>query len=315
MNFIFIVNPIAGEKDKNNLVRRMESSIRMSHHTFIKAETHKPGDAVTIARSFAEKYGEDGVIVSCGGDGTIHEIVNGISGTKIGLMALPLGTGNDFCKKIYHTKKPNVELVMKRFGLLDANIRFDIMPIDVIDVNGTKCVNVMSLGFDTKVETIGRKIAGKLPFLGKQAYNLAVLPCLFTSMKYQADIDLVTMKNGVQERRKERMDFTLMAFCNASYYGGGFCPAPNSKLDDGILDWCYVDVMNIPKAIPVIPRYAIGDADQRSDMVHLEQVVSGKITSVDGSSLQGNCDGENFDYSEVNFKVLHKAVNLYVPQM
>lgn len=315
MNFIFIINPIAGEKDKNNLVRRMESAIRMSHHNFIKAETTKPGDAKEFAKNYAEKYGEDGIIVSCGGDGTIHEIVNSIAGTKAGLIVLPLGTGNDFCKKVYNTKKPNVELVMKRFGLLDANVRYDIMPIDVIDVNGVKCVNVMSFGMDTMVETVGRKMAGKLPVLGQSAYKLAVVPCLFNGMRHSVDIDLVTVEpDGSYGSRKGRMDFTLMAFCNASYYGGGFCPALNSKLDDGILDWCHVDRLNIPNALPIIPHYSKGDAHLHGDKVHLEKVVSGKITSIDGSPLVGNCDGENFDYDVVEFQVLPKAVNLCVPK-
>lgn len=316
MNFIFIVNPIAGQKDKNNLVRRMESAIRMSHHTFIKAETQKPGDAQVFAKEYAEKYGADGVIVSCGGDGTIHEIVNGMAGTETGLMVLPLGTGNDFCKKVYDVRKPNVELIMKRFGLLDANVRFERMPIDVIDVNGIKCVNVMSFGFDTVVETLGRKMVGKLPFLGHNAYNLAVVPCLFTSMKHQMDVDVTTLlEDGSTGRYQNRMEFTLMAFCNASFYGGGFCPAKDAKLDDGVLEWCHVDTISIPEALPIIPRYTVGDAHERCEKVHLERVLSGTISSIDGSPLVGNCDGENFDYAQVAFHVERGAIQLCVPKL
>lgn len=314
MNFIFIINPIAGEKDKNNLIRRMESAIRMSHHTFIKAETKGPGDAEQIAKEYAAKYGGDGVIVSCGGDGTVHDIVNGIAGTETCLMVLPLGTGNDFCKKIYGTKKPNIELIMKRFGLLDTNVNYRVMPIDVIQVNDKKCVNVMSLGLDTKVETMGRKMAAKLPFLGESAYNLAVIPCLFTSMRNEVYAELVTVnEDGTYGSYNGPIQFTLMAFCNASYYGGGFCPAPDSKLDDGILDWCHMDVLTIPQALPIIPRYLMGDAHQRSDKVHLKQVVSGKLASLDGSPLPGNCDGENFHDAQVEFRVLPKAIKLCVP--
>lgn len=315
MNFIFIVNPIAGERDKNNLLRRMESAIRMSEHNFIKVETGKPGDAVNIAREYAGEYGENGVIVACGGDGTIHEIVNGIAGTKTALLVLPLGTGNDFCKKVYGTRKPNIELIMKRFGLLNANVQYKVMPIDVIDVNGTKCINVMSFGFDTAVETLGRKIAAKAPVLGKNAYNVAVVPCLFHSMKHEMEVDLVTVnQDGTYGRHQERMRFTLMAFCNASYYGGSFCPAPDSRLDDGILDWCHVDLLNIPEALPIIPHYSKGDADQYSDKVTLERVVSGTLRSIDGRPLKGNCDGENLDDTIVEFKVLPKAVHLCIPK-
>ena len=43
-----------------------------------------------------------------------------------------------------------------------------------------------------------------------------------------------------------------MAICNASYYGGGFCPAPDSKLDDGLVDLAMFDGMSLVKAAPLI---------------------------------------------------------------
>lgn len=79
------------------------------------------------------------------------------------MMLLPLGTGNDFAKKVYGTKKINVENVIKSFGLYSGKLNYTVEPLDLIDYNGEKCINVMSYGLDTKVETIGRKIAGKIP--------------------------------------------------------------------------------------------------------------------------------------------------------
>ena len=65
-------------------------------------------------------------------------------------------------------------------------------------------------------------------------------------------------------------DYTLFAICNASYYGGGFCPAPNSKLDDGLLDYCIVDAINVAKALPLIPKYSAGTATPEvSPYIHM----------------------------------------------
>lgn len=312
MNCVFIVNPKAGEKDKAILMKRMESAFRMGPHNFIKAVTEKKGDAQNFAREYAEKYGENCLIIACGGDGTVHEIVNGICGTAAKLLVLPLGTGNDFAKKLYGTKKPNSKMIMQRFGLFDGKPCFEVDPIDVIDVDGHKCVNVMSFGFDTKIETVGRKIAAKAPILGANAYNVAVAACLFTSMKYRIHVDFDTIsEDGAYGKFVEDLDYTLMAVCNGSYYGGGFCPAPRSCLTDGILDVCYVEAVDVPKAIPIIPLYSKGTADQ-STYVHTLRVTGGSVSSVDGKALNGNCDGENFMDILVNFKVLPHALNLCV---
>lgn len=87
--------------------------------------------------------------------------------------AAALGTGNDFAKKVYGTKKINVENVIKSFGLYSGKLNYTVEPLDLIDYNGEKCINVMSYGLDTKVETIGRKIAGKIP---RWAIRHTILP-------------------------------------------------------------------------------------------------------------------------------------------
>ena len=109
MKYIFIINPIAGNDDKAKIFSRIKSTFRMSDDEMIVESTHEKGDAQLIAKKYAKEYGSECVIVSCGGDGTVHEIANGLAGTDTPLLLLPLGTGNDFAKKIYGTKNINVE--------------------------------------------------------------------------------------------------------------------------------------------------------------------------------------------------------------
>lgn len=316
MKYVFIENPIAGNKNRQLLFRQVQSSFRFVDDEMIIEETKYRGHAKEIAAKYAKQYGEDCVIVSCGGDGTVHEIANGLAHTNTPLMILPLGTGNDFAKKIYETKKIDSLNVVKAFGLHTGKPKFKLMPIDLIDYNGEKCINVMSFGLDTKVETIGRKIAGKVKFLGKQAYNIAIVPSVMQSMHYQINLDIDCVDDAGRPRKwtAQPADYTLFAICNASYYGGGFCPAPNSKLDDGLLDYCILDSISLPKALPLIPKYSAGTATPEiSPYIHMGYLTGGRIWSVDGSGLLGNCDGENFDYSEVVFKVDPKALNICLP--
>lgn len=314
MKYVFIINPIAGNDDKAKIISRIKSTFRLIEDEMIVEETSCSGDAKNIAKRYADEYGDGCVVVSCGGDGTVHEIANGLAGTQTPMMILPLGTGNDFAKKIYGAKKINVENVIKAFGLYNGKIKYTVKPIDLIDYNGEKCINVMSYGLDTIVETIGKKIAGKLPFLGHQAYNAAIVPVLMKPLHYSICYDITCVdENGKEYQINEiNKDYALFAICNASYYGGGFCPAPNAVLDDGKLDYTLVNGISLAQALPMISKYSTGEANEKTfpGIISNGYIKRGKIWMEDGSPLIGNCDGENFDYNEVEFKVEEKALRL-----
>lgn len=317
MKYFFIVNPIAGNDNQEKIFSRIKSTFRLIDDEMIIEETKHPSDAKEIAARVAKEYGSDCVVVSCGGDGTVHEIVNGLCGTDTPLMVLPFGTGNDFAKKLYGTKKLDVLSIIEAFGLYDEQPKYEVKPIDLIDYNGEKGINVMSFGLDTRVETIGKEIATKYPFLGHQAYNIAILPVLTQPIHYNIsfELDCVNKETGEEYTYSENnKDYALFALCNASYYGGGFCPAPDSVLDDGLLDFAVVNGMSLKRAIPLVPKYSKGTANEQSDPDVFKNgfVKSGRIWMEDGSSLLGNCDGENFNYSILNFKVLPKALKICV---
>ena len=149
MKYVFIVNPVSGHKDKEAIFSRIRSAFRLIDDEMIVEETDHSGHAREIATAYATKYGDRCVIVCCGGDGTVHEIANGLAHTETPMMLLPLGTGNDFAKKVYGTKKINVENVIKSFGLYSGKLNYTVEPLDLIDYNGEKCINVMSYGLDT----------------------------------------------------------------------------------------------------------------------------------------------------------------------
>ena len=313
MKYVFIENPIAGNKDRRLLFKEVESAFRWSDNEMIIEETQYPGHAKEIAADYAAKHGKDCVIVSCGGDGTVHEIANGLAHTDTPLMILPFGTGNDFAKKVYGAKKLDALEIVRKFGLHSGDLQYEVRPIDLIDYNGEKCINVMSYGLDTKVEIIGKKMADKAKFLGHQAYNIAIVPCIMQSMKYSINFELQVVDDydNAKTFTLTPAEYTLLAICNASYYGGGFCPAPDSVLDDGVLDFCMLDAVKLHEALPLIPKYNDGKlTEEVSKKVHTGKLVGGRIWSTDGAALLGNCDGENFDYSEVVFKVEPKAINI-----
>ena len=105
MKYVFIVNPIAGNDNKEKIFYRIKSTFRRLDDEMIIEETHAPGEAKKIAADYSAKYGENCVIVSCGGDGTVHEIANGIAGTDTPMMVIPLGMAMILQKKFMPQKR------------------------------------------------------------------------------------------------------------------------------------------------------------------------------------------------------------------
>ena len=314
MKYVFIVNPIAGSEDKTRIFKNIKSAFRHNDHEMIIEETHAQGDAKSIAARYAEEFGSECVVVACGGDGTVHEVANGLAHTDTPMMLLPFGTGNDFAKKVYGNKSVNIEEIISKFGFFGGEPDYEVKAIDLIDYNGEKCINVMSFGLDTIVETIGRKMVAKAPFLGQKAYTVAILPVLMKPLHYTISFDVTCVdENGNEYQMAENnKDYVLFAICNASYYGGGFCPAPDSLLDDGLLDFALVNGMSLRQALPIIPKYSAGEANEKNfpGIITTGRLKRGRIWMEDGSDLLGNCDGENFSYNDLIFKVEEKAIKL-----
>jgi YegS/Rv2252/BmrU family lipid kinase len=99
-NVVLIHNPIAGRRGRR---RRKALQIACEYlaarNICVRIqETSAPGMATELARE-ASAAGCDLVIV-CGGDGTVNEVVNGLAGTSTPMALLPAGTGNILAKEL-----------------------------------------------------------------------------------------------------------------------------------------------------------------------------------------------------------------------
>jgi diacylglycerol kinase (ATP) len=99
-NAILICNPTAGSPAPRLAakVREAAAILRKEEIETAVAFTSGPGDGKKLAR-MAVKEGRDLIIV-CGGDGTINEVINGMGATVIPLAILPAGTANIVGKEL-----------------------------------------------------------------------------------------------------------------------------------------------------------------------------------------------------------------------
>jgi diacylglycerol kinase (ATP) len=97
---LLIYNPTSGRK-RHRRFNEIERAVRILKEAGIATElapTTAPDAATKLARQAVE--GRRGMVIACGGDGTINEIVNGLAGSQVPMALLPAGTANILAKEL-----------------------------------------------------------------------------------------------------------------------------------------------------------------------------------------------------------------------
>ena len=215
-----IFNPTAGKKKAAKGLQTVCELFKARGVSYQIHQTAEARDAEKIARRLT-KAGASNLIV-LGGDGTLHEVLNGIDDParcKLGLV--PLGTGNDFAEAM--------GLPMDAKEAVKVILKGNAKPVDYLQVGNRRCMNVAGFGMD--VEVLEGCQRGKLK--GKLKYLMSLLHCVFT---YKGCALTVENKGEIRE-----CNALLAAACNGSQFGGGIRICPDAKIDDGKMNVLTVD--------------------------------------------------------------------------
>ncbi len=308
---IFLINPTSGkpsvQKRLSDLLADLE--VRSEPGRMLRVLTEAPGHATALAEELSRTYEDQATLYVCGGDGTVHEAVNGLMAagrSALPFAVLPTGTGNDYARHLYgHT---DLETILDHL----FTGRLALHPVDVVRANGRYSANVMSFGLDTRVQMINERLAEKAAFLGETTFLLSALAGVLGRRRFRMRMEAEEYlpEGGIRTVRRE-FDYILMAICNAEYYGGGFQPAPGADSSDGLLEICHVDPMGLPAILRLLPKYRKG-AHLGHPGVHRLTVRSGMLSSLDGSlPLLGNMDGEVFTTERLEFECKPSALRVY----
>ncbi len=291
---LFIINSKAGKTEFNIRKEDIEETFRRAGRlseievVYTKYKNHTK---FLIDAFDTLKYDEK-IVIICGGDGSLNELVNVAYGKNMTLGLIPTGTGNDFAKNFNYAN-----------FTLDSLLHFKTKKIDLIKVNDFYSINVTSLGFDTQVLKRAYDYLEKNPKLGKKAYVLAVFKSLNKLNCENLDLKLKLIDGSNFEISGE---YLISAICNGGYYGSGFNPAPEAKIDDGYLNLLLANKIPLIKFLPLIKKYKEG-RHRDSKLINEIKVKSGTIKSK--NKFIANADGEIFEADEIKFEVLPKALN------
>ena len=186
-------------------------------------------------------------LIVAGGDGSIHEAVNGImrSSKVVSLGVIPIGTGNDFAKASgipLHWE----DAVLLLAGRLRASA--PPRPVDVGRMNDRFFANGAGVGFDAKVTRIAR--ANRLP-IGDLVYLVAVMQAMWDGV--------ITPQMNIRfNGQVQRGPMTLANISNGAWIGGMFRIAPAARNDDGELDLVIAGPVSRLRILRLLPRLMNG---------------------------------------------------------
>ena len=299
MKHVFIINPNAGKYDSRQRIYDMADALREKHGLDVQCIlTKKQGHATELARRLCDS-GEELRFYACGGDGTVNEVANGVIGyDNAAMTVIPVGTGNDF---------------LKNFGgaaplFADVENLWDgpQFPMDAIDVNGRIALTIACSGIDARVAADVHKYSESPLLDGKTSY-IASLAVNFL-FKGIASHWTVTLDDEVIED-----DFSLVAVCNGRYYGGGFMPVAEARMDDGVLNTRVVKKVSRVTFARFVGPYSKGGYSKFPEYAHCSTPQVIRIHS-EKPDIVTCLDGECMTNSDVTIRMSEKKLNFFGPE-
>ena len=238
-DFILIANPISGKGHARNVAEQAYTALTESGAQGQLTFTSASGDA----KRFAQEAVSDGIrsVIACGGDGTLHEVVNGIATVPdVTLGVLPCGRGNDFAAAIGIPLKPEAAIATLVSGTpirVDLGCCYNSSQQENVGSSETSLpttrnyfTTIATCGYDTEVSR--RAAKGTPLFAGTASYAYAAVETLFY---YEPPFVRLEGDFGVHEG-----PILLAATGITNRYGGGFQIVPNARIDDGLFDVCII---------------------------------------------------------------------------
>jgi YegS/Rv2252/BmrU family lipid kinase len=263
--------------------------------------TEHPTHATDLAEAAAKEGYE--VVAALGGDGTVHEVVNGLmrnpADERPKLAIIPLGSGNDFCANVGVLKPPE-DAMRQAFSGGTKSVDVAL----VRDETGREEYwdNVLGIGFDAATVINSLSITR---LRGFAMYFLAVMRTIFNdhvAPRMRIEIDDQVIED----------ELLLLALCNGAREGGGFMIAPDATPDDGVLDFTMVEYVSRLMMLRLVPEFMNGTHGR------FKQVRMGKFRRlhlVADQPLVIHTDGEIFatvssEVRELTVEVLPQALHV-----
>jgi diacylglycerol kinase family enzyme len=271
-----IVNPRAGHGRAARQWPRLRRALHRAVGPAREAWTEAPGHATRLARTALQAGRTD--ILAVGGDGTLHEVVNGFFddghpvAPSAALAHVPCGTGSDFRRALGLPASPAATL---RRLVAPQPRRIDLGRVVYRSLTGEPrtrlFLNVASFGLSGRVVQYAGQLA-RYGLAGSVAYLGAILRALWSEHPVPvhttaappapnraagSDAGAADADRTVPEAAHDGPVWAA-AVANGRHFGGGLCIAPEARLDDGALDVTVIGGLSAAQLVRHAPRFYRG---------------------------------------------------------
>ena len=295
---LVILNPAANRGNVGRYRALVRQRAEQEQAEYV--ETRLQGEAKERAMQAA---GENRPLIIVGGDGSVHEVVNGIlaAGRRVPLGIVAAGSGNDFA---WNTLKlpHDVEMAVERA------FHGQTVEVDAGMVNGYYFANSCSVGLDADIAVAAGTMKRYPLMSGSRLYYTTTLKQLLFGygrcpwLSFELD-------GGAQAGKAVERRYVLMAVTNGPTYGAGFRINPSADHRDGLLDVCTIDYQPLLRALRMLPVVKKGE-HQGLPEVTFYRAKSLSIESRNPVNMQ--MDGETTCASSYRIEILPGALLLRV---
>lgn len=269
--------------------------------------TEAPRSVVPYLREYLKNHASETVrVYACGGDGTVHEVVNGMIGfdnAELAIMAV--GTGNDFVK-IYGG--------VEKFNDFATLIKAEAKPVDISKIDGGKLeepwysINVINFGFDAIVGAKGNenKIKGKKDPYG---FGNAILPAILHGRFNK----IIVTADGEQLNQKKLL---LSSIAQGQWVGGEYHASPKSDNTDGVMDVIVMKTMSLfGLLLKMFNKYHDGKHLDNPKLMKKIYYRRAKVVEISAPSDIDICvDGEMIRGDHFKVESIPGAIKLVIPE-
>lgn len=292
-----IINPFAGNKNFKKSWNKIQYLLKLNNIQYSYAFTEYTKHEVILTKEGIKKGYRN--IISVGGDGTLHHIVNGImmqkyiKTSKIKLGIIPIGTGNDWIKtyNIPNSIEKSIEIIKKNTTILQ-----DIGCITLLNGKKEYFNNLAGIGYDGYV-------VKNLKYLKKVGSIAFLLSGLYSLLSYRKKKYSITIGD---ETLKEECLMIIFGICK--YSGGGLRVTKDPHPIDGLLDITIVKKFSFFNLLFNLPKLYNGN------IVHHKKVDNYKVKELniinDNSIIEA--DGEIVGTGSLKVHIIPNAIQFLI---
>jgi diacylglycerol kinase (ATP) len=285
---LFIVNPIAGGKDKCKFEDLLKSTLSNEIDYKIALWDDPQMDFATMISEHADP--DTGIIAAVGGDGTVNRVASQLLYSDLVLAIIPFGSGNGIAHHLSIPMKTSKALQLLEIG--------KVVSIDACEINDKCFVTSAGVGFDAYISELFSK-SGKRGFI---SYIKLVLNTYthYRSRKYKLWLDDIKIKEKA----------FLITAANANQYGGNAKIAPEASIHDGLMDIVIMRKPNFFQSLVLAIRLFNGSIN-RSSLIKTYR--ASKVTIKRKKKDVVHFDGEIENMKKrIEIKVLPDALKVIV---